>query len=172
MPLPPVLRGLAFFVILLVSSIAQGQSINPSVDQQKTKEQADALEDKSAQTIDDGNMSQGLGLMAQAVKLDPSPLRHMIYGSMLYGDGVEVFKNTDQIRGTEILHQSESELIKAIQGFSPNTDQSYLSQCYFLLGEMYRNAFSDKPRARGYYEQAIQLNDYPGAKEALGQISS
>ena len=170
MPLPTVGRGLVIALVFWGAAVAFADPV-PS-DSQQTKSRADALEDNSAQAMDDGDMPQGLSLMAQAVALDPSALRHMNYGSMLYGDGVTLFEGTDQIRGIEVLHRSEAELIKAIQGFNPNKDQAYLSQCYFLLGEMYRNAFDDKERARGYYEQAIELNDYPGAKEALAQISS
>ena len=163
-------KCLVILILFFWSGAAFAQVISPAV--QKLKSQADDLEDKSAQAMDDGDTEKGLGLMLQAVQLDPAPMRHMIYGSMLYGDGVSVFKVSDQIKGIAILHQAESELIQAIEGFNPNTDQSNLSQCYFLLGEMYRNAFDDKPRARGYYEQAVQLNDYPGAQDALNQMSS
>jgi len=139
---------------------------------QKLKAQADDLEDKSAQAIDDGNMDQGLDDMLGAIRLDPSPLRRMLYGSILYGNGTAVFKDGDQIKGTAILRQAEGQLLKAIDGFNPGKDQVYLGQCYFLLGEMYRNAFGNKDKAREYYRQSVLLNDYPGARDALNRISS
>ena len=101
--------------------------------------------------------------MVQAIALDPTPLRHMNYGSILFGNGVAVFKDSDPVKGKEILRQAEAQLLKAITGFNPNRDQAYLSQCYFLLGEMYVNAFGDKFKAIEYYKKAVDLNDYPGA---------
>lgn len=139
---------------------------------QKLQSQADDLEDKSAQAIDDGDMDKGLDLMVSAIRLDPSPMRYMIYGSILFGNGVAIFKDTDQEKGKAILRQAEAQLLKAIQGFNPGKDQVSLSQCYFLLGEMYRNAFGDKVKAKGYYKRAVDLNDYTAAKDALNELSS
>ena len=71
-----------------------------------------------------------------------------------------------------MLRQAEVQLLKAIEGFNPNKDQVYLSQCYFLLGEMYLNAFGDKVKAKAYYQKAADLNDYPGARNALNKLSN
>jgi len=159
-----------FLILLLWCGTAFAQEAPTEL--QKIQSQADDLEDKSAQAIDDGDMNKGLGFMLQALELDPSPMRHMIYGSMLFGNGVAVFKDTDQDKGKAILRQAESQLLKAIAGFNPNKDQDYLSQCYFQLGEMYRNAFGDNDKARTYYQKAVDLNDYTGAKDALSKMSS
>jgi TPR repeat protein len=163
-------KCLAFFILVLWSGIAFTQSI--PTDAQKIKSQADDLEDKSAQAIDEGNMDQGMDFMVRAIHLDPSPMRYMIYGSILFGNGVAVFKDSDQLKGQVILRQAEVQLLKAIEAFNPNTDQVYLSQCYFLLGEMYSNAFGDKLKAREYYKKAVDLNDYTGARDALNKLSS
>jgi len=96
----------------------------------------------------------------------------MNYGSILFGNGVSVFKDSDQEKGRAILRQAEEQLRKAIAGLNPNKDQVYLGQCYFLLGEMYLNAFGDKVRAKEYYKKAADLNDYTGAKDALSKLSS
>jgi len=176
---PPFLKGTSLLILLLCpvglwaqsSDLKTTQDLSPT-EIQKLKTQADALEDQSAQAIDDGDMDKGVGLMQRSIDLDPSPMRHMIYGSILFGNGVSVFKNTDQEKGKDILHQAESQLLAAIAGFNPNRDQDYLSQCYFLLGEMYRNAFGDTAKAREYYEKAVNLNDYTGAKDALNKMSS
>lgn len=139
---------------------------------QKLKSQADDLEDKGVAAIDDGQMDQGLDFMARSIRLDPSPIRYMIYGSILFGNGVAAFKDSDQKKGREILHLAEIQLLQAVQTFNPSKDQVYLGQCYFLLGEMNLNAFGDKPKAKEYYKKAVDLNDYPGARDALNKLSS
>lgn len=163
-------KGLVFFMMVFSSGIALAQST--PTEAQKLKSQADDLEDKSAQAIDDGDMDQGLDYMVRSIRLDPTPMRHMIYGSLLFGNGVAIFKDSDQKKGEQVLLQAQAQLLKAIEGFNPNKDQVYLGQCYFLLGEMYRNAFGDKQKARGYYRQSVDFNDYPGARDALNQLSS
>ena len=155
--------------LVMTGSIALAQSA-PLTQAQKFRSQADALEDKATEAIDEGQITQGLDLMVQAIRLDPSSLRFMNYGSVLFGNGVAAFKESGPQKGTEILREAEAQLHKAIEGFDPNKDQVYLSQCYFLLGEMYRNAFDDKMKAREYYQKAASLNDYTGARDALNKL--
>ena len=164
------LKGLVFFMLVIWPGLACAQAI--PTEAQKLKSQADDLEDKSAQAIDDGDMNQGLDFMIRSIAIDPSPMRRMIYGSVLFGNGVSVFKDSDQEKGKEILRQAEIQLLKAIQAFNPNKDQVSLSQCYFFLGEMYANAFGDKVKAKEYYKKAVDLNDYSGAKDALNKLLS
>ena len=159
----------AFLFLMFWQGFSFAQS--SPVDPQKIHSEADNLEDKGAQAIDDGDMSQGLNFMVQAITLDPTPLRYMNYGSILYGNGVAVFKDGDQGKGKEILRQAEVQFFKAIVGFNPNRDQVYLGQCYFILGEMYLNAFGDKVQAKKYYQKAVGLNDYPGARDAVNKLS-
>jgi TPR repeat protein len=161
-------RGLVFFVLILWSAVSLAQTTPTQA--QKNTSQADDLEEKSAQAIDDGDMSTGMDLMVHAVALDPSALRRMNYGSMLFGNGVEIFKDSDQRLGKEVLRQAETQLLGAIKEFNPGKDQVYLSQCYFLLGEMYQNAFGDKLKAKEYYTQSAALSDYSGAKDALNKL--
>lgn len=164
---------LTYFRDEITQIVPDGQSLNPNpTETQKLKSQADDLEDKSAQAIDDGDMGKGLDLMLQAIGLDPSAMRYMNYGSMLFGNGVEVFKDSDPPKGQAILRQAEAQLLQAVKMFNPNKDQVYLSQCYFLLGEMYNNAFADKVKAKEYYQKSADLNDYSGAKDALSKLSS
>jgi len=163
-------KGLIFFILIFWPLIAIAQPLSPEA--QKIRSQADDLEDKSAQAIDDGNLEEASDLMFQAVQLDPTPLRFMNYGSILFGNGVSAFKEDDQVKGIAILKQAEVQLHKAIEGFNPNKDQVYLSQCYFLLGEMYLNAFDEKVKAIEYYQKSADLSDYSGAKDALNKLSS
>lgn len=165
-----LIKSFVFCMLVFWAGISFAQST--PTEAQKLKSQADDLEDKSAQAIDDGDMDQGLDFMVRAIHLDPTPMRHMIYGSILFGNGVAVFKDSDQDKGIKILRQAEAQLLKAIDGFNPNKDQVYLGQCYFLLGEMYLNAFGDKLKAKIYYKQSVDLNDYPGARDALNKLSS
>jgi TPR repeat protein len=161
-------QAFAVMVLLLWPAFSYAET---STDAQKRISQADALEDKGAQAIDDGDIDHGLDFMVRAIAMDPTPLRRMNYGSILFGNGVEAFKDSDQNKGKEILRHAETELLKAIAGFDPNRDQVYLSQCYFLLGEMYLNAFGDKIKARTYYKRSADLNDYSGARDALNKLS-
>jgi len=166
----PCCRGLVFLFLLLWPAVSFAQT-SPT-DAQKIKSQADDIEDQAAQAIDDGDMSKGMDLMVHAVALDPTPIRRMNYGSMLFGNGVEIFKGSDQHLGQEVLRQAETQLLQAIQGFDPNKDQVYLSQCYYLLGEMYVNAFGDKVKAKAYYTKSAALSEFSGAKDALSKLSS
>jgi len=167
----PLVKNLVLLILVFWSGSLFAQSL-PTTDAEKIKAQADDLADKGAQAIDDGNMDQGLDDLVRAIQLDPTPMRHMIYGSVLFGNGVAAFKGGDRDKGLEILHQAEGQLLKSIAGFNPGKDQVYLGQCYFLLGEMYMNAFGDKDKAREYYKRSVELNDYPGARDALNRLSS
>ncbi len=159
------IKGLVFLMVAAGPLIAFAQPLS-SPDEER-RFQADQFEAKVAQAIDENNISQGLDLMSKAVSLDPSGMRHMTYGSLLFGNGVSVFKEGDKAQGQRILRQAEAQLHKAIQLFDVNKDQAYLSQCYFLLGEMHLNAFGDKIKAKQYYQKAVNLSDYTGAKESL-----
>jgi tetratricopeptide (TPR) repeat protein len=133
------------------------------------RQHADALESQAVELIDAEKMDEGMDLLRQAVTLDPLPGRHMNYGSILFGNGVALFKKDQQEEGLKILRQAEQELNKAITGFDKQKDAAFLSQAYFLLGEMYSNAFADKPQAKTYYTQALTFFDHDGAKSALAK---
>ena len=132
--------------------------------------EADALEAQAVELIDADKMDQGLAFISKALTLDPSPIRHMNYGSILFGNGVAAFKQGQKEHGNEILRQAESELNQAIKGFDNNKDANFLAQAYFLLGEMYANAFGDKARAKEFYKKAIAVSEHAGAKAALSKL--
>ena len=164
------INKLLLIILILGPGLALGQSVELKPGQnsqptpsetQKLKSQADDFEDKSAQAIDEGNMGRGLAFMARAVALDPTPMRHMIYGSMLFGDGVAVFKESDKEKGKEILRRAEAQLRKALAAFDAHNDQFYISRCYYQLGEIYLNAFGDKEKAREYYRKSAGPQDRP-----------
>ncbi len=131
---------------------------------------ADVLESQALDLIDAQKMEEGLALMRQAIAQDPNPTRYMNYGSVLFGNGVELFKNGLEDQGKKVLRQSEEQLNKAIAGFDKTRDNLFLSQAYFLLGEMYRNAFGDPAKAKELYTQCLAFADHDGAKAALAQM--
>lgn len=132
--------------------------------------QADQLEARAVELIDTDQMNQGLDLMRQALILAPNAQRHMNYGSILFGNGVKFFKEDKKEQGRNILHQAEEELNKAAVAFNRDKDPFFVAQCFYLLGEMYANAFDDKVKARDYYQEAVELSNHPGAKKALEKL--
>ena len=102
--------------------------------------------------------------------MDPSGNRQLNLGSILFGNGVELFKNGKTEKGKEVLRQSEEQLLKAVQGLDKAKDAILLSQAYFLLGEMYANAFLDVSKAKAYYQKSLSLFEHDGAKAALAKL--
>lgn len=131
---------------------------------------ADELEAKAVELIDANQMSQGLDLMRQALILGPTAQRHMNYGSILFGNGVLLFKEDKKEQGRNALRQAEEELNKAIGGFDKDKDAFFMAQCFYLLGEMYANAFEDKVKAKDYYQEAVDLAAHAGAQKALTKL--
>ena len=132
--------------------------------------QADAMEAKAVELIDQGKMSEGLDLMRQALVLAPSAQRHMNFGSILFGNGVMLFKNGQQEQGRNMLRQSEEALTKALAAFDKERDAFFMAQCFYLLGEMYSHAFQDEAKAKDYYTEAVALVSHPGATKALNDL--
>ncbi|MBI4308977.1 MAG: hypothetical protein HY591_01455 [Candidatus Omnitrophica bacterium] len=138
---------------------------------QDARLRADALESQAVELIDADKMDQGLDLIAQAMALDPLPQRRMNYGSILFGNGVALFKKGRLDEGRSVLRQSEQQLNKAIAAFDQNKDTAFLGQIYFLLGEMYANAFADAAKALEFYKKAVSLAGHDGAKAALEKFA-
>ncbi|MEI7997993.1 MAG: hypothetical protein WCH62_00590, partial [Candidatus Omnitrophota bacterium] len=132
--------------------------------------QADQLEKKAVELIDENKMDEGMALMKQAVVLDSSPMRHMNYGSILFGNGVEDYKSKNQEQALKTLSEAQQELRAAIEGFNPKKEGIFLAQAYFLLGEIYLNAYSDRIRAKEYYQKAVFYYDNQSAKAALEKL--
>ena len=133
-------------------------------------QQADAMENQAVTAIDAGQMDKGLSLMRQAIALDPAPSRYLNYGSVLFGNGVSVFKGGQTDKAKEILSNARTQLLKAADGFNKTTDAMFLAQTYFLLGEIARNGFNDAAKAKELYQKSLSLYDHEGAKAALAQL--
>lgn len=132
--------------------------------------QADQLEDQAVELIDNDRMAEGLKLMKKAVDIDPAPIRHMNYGSILFGNGVADYKEGKKRQALGILKQAQDELNQAIDGFDSKREGAFLAQAYFLLGEISLNAFSDKTQAKFYYQKSLTYYDNEGAKAALAKL--
>lgn len=132
---------------------------------------ADALEAKAVELIDGNHMNEGLDMMRQALILAPNANRHMNYGSVLFGNGVMLFKENKKEQGRQVLQQAEEELNKASALFQVPKDSFLMAQCFYLLGEMYAHAFDDKAKAQDYYQEAVELAAHPGAIKALKNLT-
>ncbi len=132
--------------------------------------QADQLENQAVELIDNDRMTEGLKLMKKAIDIDPAPMRHMNYGSILFGNGVADYKDGRQEQASATLKQAQDELNQAINGFDPKQEGAFLGQAYFLLGEISLNAFSDKTQAKTFYRKALSYYDNEGAKAALAKL--
>ncbi len=132
--------------------------------------QADEIENKAVAAIDAGQMDKGLELMRQAIAMDPAPSREMNYGSVLFGNGVSLFKSGKTEQAKTILTEAREHLIKAVEGFDSVTDAAFLSQSYFWLGEIERNGFDNAVKAKEYYQKSLSTYANEGAKAALKQL--
>ena len=94
----------------------------PQIKKKKKKfipSQADRLEQKAVELIDENKMDEGIQLMEQAVELGPTPLRRMNYGSILFGHGAADFKKGSHAQALKTLYQAQQQLNQAIEGFDP-----------------------------------------------------
>jgi tetratricopeptide (TPR) repeat protein len=132
--------------------------------------QANRLETKAVELIDNDQMAQGMDLMKQAVAINPTPMRHMNYGSILFGNGVADFKAGHKPEALEILYQAQDQLAQAIVGFNPRKEAVFIAQAYFLLGEINLNALSNPEKAKMYYHKSLSFYPNLGAKAALEKL--
>ena len=130
-------------------------------------DEADDLEQQGLDLIEAQKMDEGIVLLRKAVTLDPKANRHLNLGTILSGNGVSLFKQGKKESALKILKESESEIKQAIKTFNPNQENTFLSQAYYLLGEMYAQAFGDSAGAREYYTQSISFYNNPAAERGL-----
>ena len=129
--------------------------------------QASHLEQEAIELISKDRMDEGLSKMRAALALEPTGSRHLNYGSILFGNGTAIFKSGDLKQGKAVLKEAEGELRSAIDLFDPSQNATQISQCYFLLGEIYAHALKDSVRAKEFYEQSLSYYDNGQSKEAL-----
>ena len=147
------------------SSFNEVLSLNGSVDQQ-----ADNLEQKGLSLIDEDKMEEGLTLLRKAVAMNPKADRHLNLGAILSGNGVSLFKKDRKKEAEAVFKESERELQQAIKLFNPKTESIFLSQAYFLLGELYAQGLNNKIQAREFYEKSNSLYPNPSAERGLNAL--
>ncbi len=140
------------------------------------EEKANQLENKGLVLIDKNQMEAGLDLMRQAIALDPSATRELNYGTVLFGNGVSVYKGGDVKAGQKILSEAEKHIQSAIAKFKQlPTDAiqspTLIAQAYYLLGEIANHAFDDTLKAKEYYQKAVDVFDHEPAKAALAALN-
>ena len=159
------LTFLFFFAVPVLSDEQAPVKGDPSRTQQ-----ADQMENQAVAAVDAGRMDKGLSLMRQAIALDAAPSRQLNYGSILFGNGVSLFKNGQKDKGRKVLAEAREQLLKAVDGFDKTKDAMFLGQAYFLLGEIERNGFADAVKAKEYYKKSLSFYDHEAAKAALQQM--
>ena len=133
----------------------------------KNVAQADAFEQQGLDLIEAGKMDEGIALLRKAIALDPKANRHLNLGAVLSGNGVALFKKDDKKEAVKIFKESEDEIKNAIKLFDPEQESIFLSQAYYLLGEMYAQGFENTVGARDYYEKSISFYKNPAAERGL-----
>lgn len=146
-------------------------SLGWAIEEDSSSAQADQLETQAVDLIDNDQMTEGMALMKQAVDIDPTPMRHMNYGSILFGNGVVDYKNGNKEQGLHTLYEAQDELAQAISGFNPRKEGVFIAQAYFLLGEMYLNAFDNPTKAKIFYRKALLYYPNQGARSALQKLN-
>lgn len=169
--------GLGFPITYYMDDI---QSIAPDNQPQSTAstavsaskvDEADRLEQEGLELIDAGDMDKGIGLLRRSIEMDPKANRHLNLGTVLSGNGVSLFKSGKKSEAVKVLKQSKDELQKAIQMFDPDQESIFLSQAYYLLGEMHAQAFDDAKSAREYFQKSISFYDNPAADRGLKALA-
>jgi tetratricopeptide (TPR) repeat protein len=159
---------LTVFFFFAVPVFADDQFL--ALDNASRTQKADRMENQAVAAVDAGQMEKGLSLMRQAIALDAAPSRELNYGSILFGNGVSLFKSGQKDKGKKILADAREQLLKAADGFDKTKEVLFLGQAYFLLGEIERNGFADAAKAKEYYKKALSFYDHEGAKAALAQL--
>lgn len=123
----------------------------------------------------DKDGEQYLYLMSLAVKMNP------FFPYLYYGRGIYYMKICQNLKGQKQKEFSKitiDELKKASEYFvkygKDITDEKNLkfplSQCYYLIAEVYRNALKDKNNAKIYYEKALEITDSKQIRDSLNNL--
>lgn len=131
---------------------------------------ADQLEEQAAVKMEEGQVEEAISLMQQAIEIGSTPMRRFNYASMLFGQAVKEFKASNLQKAMPIFKRAEITFNTAIRTLSPVKEPMFIAQAYFLLGEIYFNAYYDKEKAKAYYGKALSLYDNPSAKAALSAL--
>ncbi|MDD5119791.1 MAG: hypothetical protein PHR84_00565 [Candidatus Omnitrophica bacterium] len=131
-------------------------------------EEANKLGNEGILLIQKGKIDAGLDLMKQATQISPDDASwHMNYGSMLFTKGQQIFQSGNKQDADGVLKEAEEELLLAVDLFKTN-DFMLISQCYFLIGDIYFYAYSNKNQAKIFYQKSLgYYPEHGGAIEAM-----
>lgn len=142
-------------------------------DRTKEYDEANIEGRKGIDLINDGRFDEGLELIKSATEIAPEiPEWHMNYGSLLMMKGQQDYSRSGNIQERDkVFRDVEAELLRAIELFGDKHAPSK-SHCYFLLGDTYFYVFSDKVKAKHYYETSLKYNPEHGlAINALKRLN-
>lgn len=162
--------GLGFPITYYLDEIKQveGEAAGAeSTAQLSAEKEADRLEQKGLDLIEEGRMDEGLDALQKAIELSPKANRHLNLGSILFGNGVSRFKQDQKKKALAVFKKAQDELSKSIELFDEKTDGMFLSQAYFMMGEMNAQGFENKKKARTFYERSIFFYPNPAAERGL-----
>lgn len=166
--------GLDFPITYYLDEVDRVENDSPPQQDAKPErsqeDDANALELQGLELIDQEKMNEGIELLRKAIGLDPKPNRHLNLGAILSGNGIAMFKEGRKDEAVVLFKEAEGELNKAIDLFDPKKESTFLSQAYYLLGELYAQALSDPDKAREYYQKSLLLFENPAAQRGLKAI--
>ncbi|MCK9604312.1 MAG: tetratricopeptide repeat protein [Candidatus Omnitrophica bacterium] len=154
-------------ILLILLSVWLGCSVHFCL----AADDANMIGNKGIKLIQEGKMDEGLDLIRQAIQADPQkPDWHMNYGSLLFKKGQQIFQSGNMQEAQGVFKEAEKELLLATQLFK-EADNKLKSHCYFLLGDIYYYVYSEKEKARNFYQKSLELySEHQEAREALKSI--
>ncbi len=118
------------------------------------------------------NPEEALALLKRAAELSPEePSVQVNYGSLLFKKGQAILAAGKKEDGRVVFREVEKTLLSALRLAKYESDSlrraQLKSQCNFLLGEASFFVFSNKEKAKSYYQEALWYDpQHPGALEA------
>ena len=118
------------------------------------------------------NPDEAVALLKQAMGLAPEePGVHMNYASVLFKTGQAILATGKKEDGRVVFREVEKELLAALRLAKNEPDPVHRaqlrSQSNFLLGDITMYVFTNKEKAKSYYQEALWYDpQHPGALEA------
>ena len=115
---------------------------------------------------------EALSMLKQAMALAPEqPSVHLNYATLLFKEGQAMLASGKKEDGRAVFREVEKELLSALRLAKNEPDSirraQLKSQSSFLLGDVNFFVFSNKEKAKGYYQEALWYDpQHPGALEA------
>ena len=131
---------------------------------------AQSIFDGAMSFVTKGDVDKAVELLKETIEIQPSrPDWHMNYGVLLLTKANNISKNKKTAQARAFYQEAYKELTLSIDLFDAANEKlkPFISQCYFLLGEMDRYVFGDKTKAKNFYQKALEYSAHEGAQQAL-----